>query len=725
MTAPDPGHAAEDQADAAAADGAVPSSSPDHNETAGSFEPEPEHDHNDNGEDQQAAQVINNFYAEVAANTVGVSGSAGSSSRPALRRESGVLAVAQVEEALRYYFEPAPFGQALKTFTERHLIALTGPEGCGKKAGTLRLAHLLDPGAESFTILPPTRSLPELAAYKGYRQGRVFLLHDWVPVSTDLKSVAAYDLEQLMGRLITTDAYMAITFESLGHFQALMGEICVPWSAPDPAALLQRCADKLSGLKLSESEHQQLLVRADELRSPRLIIRLAESAVDGAATALAEAGETENSAVAAWFNASPERWKVWAIAALLFLSGIRERRYERLLAQLRETATGPHSPDDEPKDEPKDEDPFPQARWRLANDASLGTFISDRDPAAPVGSEHRPAFRTKAYRLQFMTELNIRCGDDLWTPVRDWLFALADQPFGDAQIAAGYGLALLARRALAEVEDTYLTRWSAGNLKERLMAVNVLWSMAEDDLCAPAALRIAVSWVRNRGQERAITSALAFGGPLGERYPSEAMRWLWVLTQRGARVSLVASTAMSQLFAMEAEADLEKSTVARFVLRKIRPMLRPYDHRGVSTRAVTARERHAALSVANSLLGTTQSLSGIPVIASVLRTRSADFAPLGELWAAVLNSVPHRQPAIRALHGTLATLTKDSKSEEIATRLGAVIVPRLTPRSLQVLKLALPNPERAEEISAAVIAAFLGTRRKLTGGAHESARESR
>jgi hypothetical protein len=716
MTAPDPGYAEEDPAGAPASGPEVPSSGPDNNGTDGTSKPEPERDHGDNADDQQTAQVINNFYAEVAANTVGVSGSAGQPSRPAIRRESGVLAVAQAEEALRYYLRPTPFSQALKILTERHLIALTGPEGCGKKAGTLQLARLVCPDAESFTILPPTRSLPELAAYKGYRPGQAFLLHDWVPVSTDLKSVAAYDLEQLVGRLVKMNAYMAITFESLSHFQALLDELCVPWSAPEPAALLEHCADKIPDLKLSDSERQELLARADELRSPRLIIKLAESAVDSVATALAEAGETENSAVAAWFNASPERWKVWAIAALLFLSGIRERKFERLLAELRETATGAHSPDDEPRDEPKDEDPFPQTRWRLANDASLGTFISDRDPAAPVGSEHRPAFRTMAYRLHFMTELNIRCGDDLWTPVRDWLFALADQPFGEAQIAAGYGLALLARCALAEVEDTYLTRWSAGNLKERLMAVNVLWSMAEDDLCAPAALRVTVSWVRNRGQERAITAALTFGGPLGERYPSEAMRWLWVLTQRGTRVSLVASTAMSQLFAMEAEADLEKSTVARFVLRKIRPMLRPYDHRGAPTRDVTVRERHAALSVASSVLSTTQILSDTPAVASVLRTRPADFEPLGELWAAVLNSVPHRAQAIRALHRTLAALTKDANSEEIAARLGAVILPRLTPRSLQVLKLALPNPERAEELSAAVIAAFLGTRRKEKRG---------
>jgi hypothetical protein len=708
MTVPDPVDAEEDLSDAADGGAEVPSSGPEHKEPS---EPGPEHGHGDDADDQQTAQVINNFYAEVAANTVGVSGSAGQPSRPAIRRESGVLAVTQVDEALRYYLRPAPFSQALKIFTERHLIALTGSEGCGKKAGTLQLARLVCPDAESFTILPPTRSLPELAAFKHYRPGQAFLLHDWVPVSTDQKAVAAYDLEQLIGRLARMNAYLAITFESFGRFQALLGELCVPWSAPEPGALLERCVDRLPDLKLGDSERERLLACADELRSPRLIIKLAESAMESVATALAGAGETENSAVADWFNDNPERWKVWAIAALLFLSGIRERRFERLLAELRETAIGPHPPDDEPRDEPADDDPFPQTRWRLANDASLGTFISDRDPAAPVGSEHRPAFRTKAYRLHFMTELNVRCGDDMWTPVRDWLFALADQPFGEAQIASGYGLALLARCALAEVADTYLTRWSAGNLNERLMAVNVLWSMAEDDLCAPAALHIAVSWVRNRGQERAITAGLAFGGPLGERYPSEAMRWLWVLTQRGERVRLVASTAMSQLFAKEAEADLEKSAVARFLLGKIRPMLSPYGRRAATARDTTVRERRAALSVANSVLSTAQSLSGTPAVASVLRTRPADFEPLGELWAAVLNSLPHRPQAIRALHRTLAALTKDANSEELAAHLGAVIRPRLTPRSLQVLKLVLPNPERAEELSAAVIAAFLGTRR--------------
>jgi len=503
---------------------------------------------------------------------------------------------------------------------------------------------------------------------------------------------------------------MAITFESSGHLQILLGEMCVKWSAPEPAALLEHCAERLPDLRLSDSERQQLRSRADEIRSPRLIIRLAEYAVSSVTAALAEADETENSAIATWFASRPERWKVWAVAALTFLSGVRERKFERLLAALTVTKTtgNAQSSDDEHRDEPDDDDPFPQERWRLANDANLGTFISERDSAAPVGSEHRPAFRTKAYRLHFMIELNRRFGDELWAPVRDWLFMLADQPFGEAQIAAGYGLALLARFALDEVEYTYLTPWSTGDLRQRLMAVSVLWSMAEDDLVAAAALRIAVSWVRYPGQERAITAAIAFGGPLGQRYPSEAMRWLWALAQRGEPIGRIARTAMSQLFAVEAEADLEKSTVTRFLLQKVRPMLKP---------DVTARERRLALAVVNSVLGTTQVFSDVPVVASVLRSRPADFRPIGELWAAVLNSVPHRRMAVRALHFTLAALADGANSVQLAAQLGAVILPRLTARTLDILELTLPDPDRAEEISASVVAAFLGAQRQTIGAA--------
>ena len=663
---------------------------------------------NDLDDFAQTATVINNFFAEVDAHTIGVAGSHQPFARPAIRRESGMLAAAEVTQALRYYIEPAPFRQALQILSTRHLVALAGAQGCGKKAGTMALARAACPGGQSLTVFPPTRSLQELAAYKKYRAGQVYLIHDWMPVSGDPASVASYDLQQLAVRLRKADACLAITFEGGGRLHALLGEMCVRWSSPDPHALLDARMAGLPDLRPSDAEREQLRARATEIRSPRLVIKLAETAARGVAAALADASENENSAVAEWFASAPPRWQVRAVTALTFLSGVGERKFERLQAGLAAATPPSHaeSPDSEHREIPGDEDPFPQSRWALANDARLGEFLTERDCAAPVGSEHRPAFRTRACRQHFMTELNRRFGDELWTPVRDWLFTLADQPFGEAQIAAGYGLALLARCALGEVEAAYLRPWSAGSLQNRLMAVSVLWAMAEDDLLVPAALRIVVSWVRNQGQERAITAAIAFGGPLGQRHPSEAMRWLWVLSQRSERVRRVARTAMSQLFAAEAEADLEKGTVVRFLLQKIRPLLQP---------DATVRERRAALAVANSVLDATQALSDAPVMASVLRRRPADLQPAGELWAAALNSLPHRRDAVRALHRTLATLAEDADSVSLARGLGRVIMPRLTGRAAQVLQLTLPDPIRAEKISASVVAAFLGAHQQAIG----------
>ena len=666
-------------------------------------------------------QQVNNFYATVTTNGIGVSGAVDPYAKPSVPRESGLLSAAKAKELLKYYLAPPRFNTAFKTLTERRFVALNAPEGCGKKAGTLELARRVCPNAEAYTVFPPTRSLAELASFKSYKNGQIYLLHDWIPVRVDSGPAASYDLEQLLDRLNASEAYMAITFEGPGHLRGILGQLCHQWSAPEPADLLEHCLGKRPVLELTDEQFSLMRSRAREFRSPRLIISLVESAKNnGVKDALAEVSQELNNAVTAWFASEPARWKVWAVTALTFLSGVGERRFERMLTALTEIdklrdSRSADSYQTETRDAPSDQEPFPQSRWNLANDSNLKAFISERDSFGPVGMEHRPAFRTKEFRLQFMMELNVRFGDALWAPVRDWLFMIADRPFGEAQVAAGYGLALLSRCALQEVEDTYLAPWSMGDLRHRLMAVNVLWAMAEDDQCAPAALRTAVNWVWNRGQERAITAAVAFGGPLGVRYPDEALRWLWALSLRSERVGRFARIAMSQLFAVEAESEIEKSAVLPYVLKKIRKI------RNLETTALPDRQkqavnkRRAALSVANSVLGAVQITNDVPVIVGALRLRPADYRPAGQLWAAVLNSVPHRKDAIRALHLTLLALTDDASSVELATRLGSEILPQLSARAYQVLRQTLADPDRAEKISASVVAAFLGVQRLAIG----------
>jgi hypothetical protein len=275
-----------------------------------------------------------------------------------------------------------------------------------------------------------------------------------------------------------------------------------------------------------------------------------------------------------------------------------------------------------------------------------------------------------------------------------------------AVLSAARGLAVVARGALDEVLDAYLTPWSAGDVKHKLMAASILSAMAEDHLLAATALDIAASWARQGGQQRSVTAAIALGGPLGQHHLAEASRLLWPLTLRDEHVSRVARLAFGQLFVAEIGMTAPRSTVARFLVLKVRPLLTP---------EATAYERRAALAVVNATLTATPPESPTPAVASRLRRRPADLRPVAELWAAALNSVPHRRSAVIALHLTLATLTNDLDSAHLAASLGRAILPRLTVRTREVLELTLPDPQRTEAISPRVISAFLNADREVVG----------
>lgn len=274
-----------------------------------------------------------------------------------------------------------------------------------------------------------------------------------------------------------------------------------------------------------------------------------------------------------------------------------------------------------------------------------------------------------------------------------------------AAFAAASGLAVMAKSALGPVCDSYLTPWSAGDVRHKLMAVTVLSAMAEDQRLDAAALDIAVGWACHGGQE-AVTAAIAFGGPLGERHLSEAMRWLWALTMQDERVSQIASLAFGQLFSVEIGTNSDRSAIAGFLAHKVRQQQKTQ---------TAAHERQAALAMINAALSAARSDSPTPAVAELLRASQVDLQPVAELWAAALNSVRHRRTAVIALHLTLAALTDDTDSVELAVSLGRVILPQLTARTREVLELTLPDPQRTEAISARLIAAFLGAHHQPVG----------
>jgi len=322
------------------------------------------------------------------------------------------------------------------------------------------------------------------------------------------------------------------------------------------------------------------------------------------------------------------------------------------------------------------------------------------------GPGSRPASRSSAFQLELALDLLNRFRQEPPTSFRDWLSDLADRPFGEAQIVAGYGLAAVARGALDHVRADYLTPWSGRDLGHRLMAVTVLWAMADDELLANEALSIAISWTRQSGPERAVTAAIALGGPLGLRHPTEALRWLWALTLRDEPVSRVASLAIGQLFALEIECQRARNDVARFLLRKVRSLTK---------QGTTTLEQNRVLSVVDSVLEATKLGARMPTAAMVLRSRPGNFESFAEMWATALNSVPHRRRAVVALHLTLAALADDARGVELAAQLGTAILPRLTARTIEVLDLTLPDPQRTEAISAEVITAFFGAWQLVVG----------
>jgi hypothetical protein len=395
--------------------------------------------------------------------------------------------------------------------------------------------------------------------------------------------------------------------------------------------------------------------------------------------------------------------------ALAFVSGVAELRYEHLASALTDIETRHRLGPDAvvTVGQRTDDQPFTQRRAAQLSRSRLAPLLVERDPGVLFGVPFRPGFRSENQRQLVMAALHEYFGHELWAPVLDWLFRLADEPFEEEHLMVGSGLALLARCALGEVEHTYLDPWAAGRVQSRLLATDVLWAMSGDDLLAPRALQLVVSWVRDRGTERAMTAAICLGGPLGQRYPSEAIRWLWALSKRAERIAIVARTAMARLFATEADVPAAETddgvpvtcAVPRGLLGKARPLLKP---------GVPVRDRRAGLDLVNAVLAARGTTSAATAAACVVRGHPSDIDPVGELWAMVLQSVRHRGDAIVALHDTLAALIPDPAPATAAARLGKAIVPRLWPDALHSLRVGLADPRRARAESRTVIRAFLG-----------------
>ena len=642
---------------------------------------------------------------------VGEGGTVGFSVNERVQRDSGVIAETTVDALRRHYCDPPDFAGAINALRRNHLLILVGGEGTGRAAGALMLADELREDGAPIYRLPPTRSLAELSRQL-FKKGRAYLVLDWIRPAGAQASIDRYDADQLAAKLRDIGARLILSTVRASAPGGGSSAFERRWTAPDLGSLFDHCFDRATLTAEAEKARAHLRDRATRLGSARQVVRLVDGLADGVEYALAAVEDSDRDAIVSWFDANPDRRAVRTATVLAFAGctaddgergvGVGQRNFELLYAELEAAQAefrGDRPPEEMPA--PPEEEAHQQVRYTLLAQAGLLDFTIPMAERPAVGTQHRPGFRTVRQRDLFMEMLHLRYGHDLWGPLRLWLDGVVAQPVvTDAQIAVAYGLGRFSRHASDEVRSHYLEKWSGGAWPQRTCAVYALWSMTESDDLAPLALNQATSWVHDRGPERAITAAVAFGGALGKRYPSEAMRRLWPMALRGRAISGFARLAIGNLLAIESCDESDSGGVSRYLANKVRPLLEP---------DASAPDRRAALWVIVTVLSLVGRNPDMPLAAEVMRERPGVAEPLGELWAGTLRSNPHRSASVAALYRTLVALADTSSGSRLAGQLGQAILPQLTEAQRRQVELGLRALRTPKERHGArtVLLAFL------------------
>jgi len=692
-----------------AAGSAAPSAEGGEDESSGAQEDKAETDNGDADADDVTQQVTNIFHGHV---VVGDGGALGFALDENVRRETGPVPESEIETLRRLYLDTPAYHEALSRLRRLRLLILFGDEDSGRAAASLMLADRVRAPGSRVMRLPPTRSLADLVNQQGLKAGRVFVLHDWLGCNSARSSLARFDAKQLATRLADTDSYLVITASGTARTTHAVPEYEVRWTAPDAASLFDHCFALVDRLDDAERELARLRECAVRLSTPRRVVGLATRLCDGAEAALLSAQDTDQQEVAAWFaKVPPPNRRAVRAAAVLALAcragdesptapGVTQRGFEELFSALGRAEARFHaekSPDEAPL--PNDDSPLPRSRQGLLKDAGLDGFTIAPPRTASVGVEHTPGFRTRRLRDLFLDGLTCHYGEELWSPVREWAADVVARPgIRATHFALSYGVGRMARYATKEVRETYLEQWASGYEAERICAAFALWSMAAADDLAPIALSVATDWVWGRGQERAMAAAIALGGAVGKRYPSEATWWLWRLARRGQRISRLACAAVSNLLVIDAAAD--DPTVAWYLARQAEAALGP---------STALPERRTVLTAALQVLANPSPDANVPQVRQVLRESAAAAEPVGRMWAAVLRSTPHRGGGIKALRQTLASLTGMADGTAVAARLGRHMLPRLSELQRRQVGAGVqrPDPDRDRGIARDVVLAFL------------------
>ncbi|MEU2661371.1 hypothetical protein [Micromonospora sp. NPDC007220] len=631
----------------------------------------------------------------------------GSSRRPAAA--TGPMRPEDVRHALRCYLRPPEaFRKARDVLNRCGMVVLCGPDGIGKYTGAIALLHEVASDQIPPTNISPALSLTELARLKFGNAGG-YIVRDQLR-DGEASAVQQFEVQRLTAAL-RGQAHLVITTNLGVRPRGPMADLMVDWAAPDPVRLFDKWLAEMPGEVCNTPAFEQLRQHVRTLICPRDVLKVVELLADGPEQALAGLRSSEQERVAAWFDREPSVDEVLGVAALTFAAGTPEPTYEFLLDRLKALYRQRNGPVPAARVETGAAavgTVMPQSRRRDRNDSLIAV-----DNRKQLNLDGEAAGRSVSFAQPGMQELVLRqlhdrYGYELWAPLRDWLDEVAARPPSSLHIRLGIGMALYSTLSFQEVGHAILDRWADGTAPERLAAASTLSWIGLDGRNASAALGITKRWAQNSGQRRATTAASALGGPLGARYSSDALRWLWALAMRSVSIRMVACAALGMLFATAVEDPDTTRRVLKFLQIQLRRSLEPGSRQ---------RDRRATFETVLNVLSARQEPTDALVAATVIRQDQRNAARLGSLWGELFCSAPHRSRTRTTLFAALQALNGDQDSLPAVRRLGEAMREVLSPQQWADLDGGLrQEADRADNglPLTTVLTALLGCRLSTT-----------
>ena len=676
---------------------------------------------------------------DMSGGVVGTSVGAGQGAT-ARRSRTGRLPDDEVSVLCERFAEPAPFLAAAGALHRDQVVVLTGVSGLGKTASAVCL--LRSAGAGELEIVSPTITLEELSKHD-FESGHGYLVEDWQD-TRGANAASDFQWRVLRDHVKDSRVYLVIitaaakAARSVSHFgwqapsaERVLAAYLTGTDAEDVAAGIAGAIPAAYGVGQVASIGRRLAAGEDE------------------STIRKELSEDPARHVRQWLSAEkrPDK-EIEEVVALGFAAGQTERIFDVMLDRLDDTLrdVGLVGVPDKDKDKDKDDkedggenagrpQPTGLRRVRAERVRADGLFERKRDTS---GGTSRDIMDFKgdeqqriAYRQHVLEQLWRDFDMTFWRAIRGWLAELIGDTmvtlFRDAtvQMSVAAGLALLARVAPDEVEESYLHPWASGELgwSGQQTAVYTLWWMARESSLAPVALRVATSWVNSGDPSAQWTAAAALSGELGAGYPVEAARRLWHLVGQSKEVRPDAIFALANLFATltrEGEdasqvLDLLKERLSRVSGRGAddgedgRPRRNPLDDRRIRERVM--------LSILAVLI-VRDPRTGQSSVSSFLGARPEHRPVVAELWAEVLRNRVYRQSALTALLEAVHGFKYVSDDPEAAAHaLGDALSAALPVVEHKPFKADFTNlhahSKRNKSLSAATIRALLSALEEL------------